>query len=689
MYIDGCVNGVTTSILIDSGCEVTLVSSKVFDKIPDSQRPYLQNCNFQIELPGHIKKDVLGTAEVNIDINGKEYKQKVAITDAIDIVFLGVDMMRKYDIYPRPARDELYIGDEKIHVNCQREMSHRCCRVKLLEDVVVEAGTRVIVPGLATKPLGDSLWLTEPLNKPPGNQPLMVARTLVKGGSRHIPLEILNPNEHDIVLYKNTHTALLQSVSLTDSEPISVDDESETIKVYHAKEQQTTLSDVTLPTEIEKVYEGVQVPLSETEKLKLRNMLYEQREAFANEEHPIGRTNLVKHDVVLTDPMPIKQPPRRVPIHLRDETDKEIQSMLEKGVIEPSVSPWASPVVLVHKKDGTLRYCIDYRKVNAITKKDSFPLPNIDDALNSLKGAKYFSTLDLCCGYWQVELTERAKEISAFCTGRGGLYQFRVLPFGMTNAPSTFERLMERVLASLQWQIAICYLDDILVWSSSISEHIDRLGLILQRLVEAGLRLKCKKCHFLQTKIEYLGHVVSSEGISTDPKKVDAVREWRTPTSVHDIRSFMGLASYYRKFISDFADIARPLIKLTEKNARFMWGEEQETSFMLLKQKLTQSPVLAYPDPDITFILDTDASNFGIGAVLSQVQGGTERVIAYGSKSLSKSERRYCTTRREMLAIVYFTKYFKHYLLGRRFLLRSDHAALAFIQRSEVEGQMA
>jgi len=689
MYIDGSVNGVPTDILIDCGCEVTLVSTKVFDKIPVSNRPHIQNCNFQIELPGHIKKDVVGTAEVSLELNGREYRQKVAITDAIDIVFLGLDMMRKYDIYVRPSRDELYLGEKIVKVKCRKDLTYSCCRVKIREDVVVEACSRVVIPGIATKPLGDALWLTEPLNKPPGNQPLIVARTLVKGGSRHVPIEIMNPNEHDIVLYKDTHAALLQTVSLTDTDPIPVDTSDDTIKVSHTAQCQKSLPEVVLPQEIEKVYQEISIPLSEEERLKFRKMLYDRQNAFANEEHPLGKTNLVKHDIILTNPSPIKQPPRRVPFHLREETDKEIQSMIEKGVIEPSNSPWASPVVLVRKRDGSLRYCIDYRKVNEVTKKDSFPLPNIDDALNSLKGAQYFSSLDLCSGYWQVELTDRAKEISAFTTGRGGLWQFRVLPFGMTNAPSTFERLMERVLASLQWQIAICYLDDILVFSSTVSEHIDRLGLVLKRLEDARLRLKGKKCHLLQTKVSYLGHVVSGEGIATDPAKVKSVKEWQTPTSVHDVRCFMGLASYYRKFIPEFSEIVRPLSRLTEKNARFLWGQEQENAFCLLKERLISAPVLAYPDPDVPFILDTDASNFGMGAVLSQVQGGQERVISYASKSLSKAERRYCTTRKEMLAIVYFTKYFRHYLLGRRFILRSDHAALGFIQRSQVEGQMA
>ena len=363
--------------------------------------------------------------------------------------------------------------------------------------------------------------------------------------------------------------------------------------------------------------------------------------------------------------------------------------MLDQGVIEPSDSPWASPVVLVRKKDGSLRYCIDYRRLNSVTIKDSYPLPRIDESLDSLSNTKYFSTLDLASGYWQIGLDEDAKRKSAFCT-TSGLFQFKVMPFGLTNAPATFQRLMERVLAGLQWQICLVYIDDVIIFSQTFEEHLNHLSIVFQRLKEAGLKLKPKKCFLFQKSVKYLGHVVSREGISTDPDKTKAVRDWPNPQDVTDVKKFLGLCSYYRRFVPNFATISKPLTRLTEKNVVFNWGEEEHKSFSTLKDLLISAPIMAYPRSSESFILDTDASATGIGAVLSQIIDGEERVIAYGSRILTKAERAYCVTRREMLAVVYFSKYFRHYLLGKKFLLRTDHASLRWLKSfKEPEGQVA
>ena len=264
------------------------------------------------------------------------------------------------------------------------------------------------------------------------------------------------------------------------------------------------------------------------------------------------------------------------------------------------------------------------------------------------------------------------------------------MPFGLTNAPATFQRLMERVLAGLNWQICLVYIDDIIVFSQTVEEHISQLQTVFNRLKSAGLRLKPKKCHLFRRKVKYLGHVVSEDGIQTDPDKTEAIRNWEQPTTVSNIRAFLGLCSYYRKFVPNFATLAKPLIKMTEKSSKFEWGPEQQESWMKLKQKLTTAPVLVYPDPEATFVLDTDASDQGIGAVLSQVTDGQEQVVAYGSRVLTKQERKYCVTRRELLAVVYFMKYFRHYLVGKRFLLRTDHASLRWLRTfKEPQGQVA
>ena len=363
--------------------------------------------------------------------------------------------------------------------------------------------------------------------------------------------------------------------------------------------------------------------------------------------------------------------------------------MVEANVIEPGSSPWSSPVVLVRKKDGSIRFCVDYRKLNAITRFDAFPLPRIDETLESLGGARFFSTLDLLSGYWQVGLTEQARLKSAFTT-RSGLFLWNVMPFGLCNAPSTFERLMESVLQGLQWQTCLVYLDDVVVFARTEKEMLARLDEVFTRLVKAGLKLKPRKCRLFAKEADYLGHVVSEAGVTVSPEKVKAIVEWPTPETVTDVRSFLGTAGYYRRFVRDFGTVAAPLHRLTDKNAKWIWTEEHQRAFETLKTALTTTPILRFPVPDAPYILNTDASLTGIGAVLSQLIDGQEKVLGYASCTLNKAEQNYCVTRRELLAVVRFVKYFRPYLYGRRFTVRSDHSSLQWLLNfKEPEGQVA
>ena len=397
----------------------------------------------------------------------------------------------------------------------------------------------------------------------------------------------------------------------------------------------------------------------------------------------------MKHAINTGSKAPIKQHLRRTPIHLQDTLNQHIDDMLERDVIEPSSSPWASGIVLVRKKDGTTRFCVDYRKLNDATIKDAYPLPRIDEILDHLSGACWFSTLDMSSGYWQVDVEEKDRPETAFITKRG-LYQFKVMPFGLCNAPATFDRLMEMVLHGLQWNICLVYLDDIIVLGRSFDDMMANLKSVFKRLSTAGLKLKAKKCSLFAKEVEYLGHIISMKGVSTDPIKVETVHNWTEPMSGKELRSFLGLCSYYRRFIKDFATVVKPLHKLTGKDSKFVWTKECQESFDTLKERLTKSPILAYPDFKQPFILDTDASEYDIGAVLSKKQGGAERVFAYSSRTLTKAERKYCVTRKELLALVTYVKVFRHYLYGREFTVRTDHSSLRWLMNiKNPEGQWA
>uniref|UniRef100_A0AAV2KGL3 ribonuclease H n=1 Tax=Knipowitschia caucasica TaxID=637954 RepID=A0AAV2KGL3_KNICA len=380
--------------------------------------------------------------------------------------------------------------------------------------------------------------------------------------------------------------------------------------------------------------------LDQCQKEQLRHLLDRYVDIFAARDEDCTQTRLVQHSIDTGSAPPIRLRPHRLALSKRQLAEDMIHKMLAAGIIEPSSSPWAAPVVLVRKRLGGWRFCVvDYRRLNAVTKKDSYPLPRIDDALDYISGSSWFSSLDMRSGYWQVELSPQARAKTAFTFGQG-LWQFRVMPFGLCNAPATFERLMERVLADIPRSHCVVYLDDLLVHASDFSKALGHLSGVFSAIRHAGLRLNPAKCHLLQRETTFLGHVVSAEGVATNPEKVAAVQDWPIPVN--------------------------------------------------LKAALTAAPILAYPHVDLPYVVDTDASGTGIGAVLSQQGGEGERVVGYYSRALSREERNYCVTRRELLAVVMAVHHFRPYLHGNKFLLRTDHASLTWLLSfKQPEGQVA
>ena len=326
----------------------------------------------------------------------------------------------------------------------------------------------------------------------------------------------------------------------------------------------------------------------------LKVLLSQHADVFALDPSELGCCGMVQHAIDTGDTPPLKQQPYRTPIVKREKVAQLIREMQEQGIVQPSSSTWASPVVLVPKKDGSSRFCVDYRRLNNITKKDVYPLPRIDDILDTLGQAKYFTTLDLVSGYWQVELEPNSRAKTAFTT-HCGLYEFNRMPFGLCNAPATFQRLMQVVLAGLEWDCCFVYIDDILVASKSFEEHLHHLQLVFDRLRKADLSLKPTKCLFLCEEMPYLGYVISKHGIRPDPSKTDKVRQFPTPTDPTKVRQFLGLASYYRRFVPGFAKVAAPLHYLTKKDVSFAWTEECEFAFSQLKQFLIEASILCYP----------------------------------------------------------------------------------------------
>jgi hypothetical protein len=371
---------------------------------------------------------------------------------------------------------------------------------------------------------------------------------------------------------------------------------------------------------------------------------------------------------------PVARSPYRLAPSEMQELSNQLQELQDKGFIRPSHSPWGAPVLFVKKKDDSFRMCIDYRELNKLTIKNRYPLPRIDDLFDQLQGSRYFSKIDLRSGYHQLRVHEADIPKTAFRT-RYGHFEFTVMPFGLTNAPAVFMDLMNRVCKPYLDKFIIVFIDDILIYSKSKEEHGVHLKLILELLGKEKLYAKFSKCDFWLQQVHFLGHVVNSNGIHVDPSKIEAVKNWKTPNSPSEIRSFLGLAGYYRRFIENFSKIAKPLTSLTQKDKKFDWDEEQEEAFEALKDKLCNAPILTLPDGPDDFVVYCDASNQGLGCVLMQ----RGKVIAYASRQLKIHEKNYTTHDLELGAVVFALKIWRHYLYGTKSVIYTDHKSLQHI----------
>uniref|UniRef100_A0A3P8UAF7 Gypsy retrotransposon integrase-like protein 1 n=1 Tax=Amphiprion percula TaxID=161767 RepID=A0A3P8UAF7_AMPPE len=444
-------------------------------------------------------------------------------------------------------------------------------------------------------------------------------------------------------------------------------------------------------------------PIPPEWKARITKKLNQIPDVFSLSDMDFGCTDKVKHHIKLSDETPFKH--RARPIHPQDieAVRQHLRELLEAGVIRESESPFSSPIVVVRKKNGDIRLCIDYRKLNMQTVKDAYPLPNLQESLSALSGSKWFSVLDLKSGYYQIEMNESDKEKTAFVTPIG-FWEFNRMPQGVTNAPSTFQRLMEKSMGDLHLKEVLVYLDDLIIFSDSLEEHERRLLRVLNRLKEYGLKLSPEKCKFFQTSVKYLGHIVSERGVETDPDKILTLKSWPVPRNLKELKSFLGFAGYYRRFIKGYSAIAKPLNELTRgyaptsKSRKLSnpamfhdtkmpfgerWSTDCQIAFETLIKKLTSSPVLGFADPKLQYILHTDASTTGLGAALYQEQEGQLRVIAYASRGLSASKSRYPAHKLEFLALKWSVcEKFHDYLYGAHFVVVTDNNPLTYLLTS-------
>ena len=415
--------------------------------------------------------------------------------------------------------------------------------------------------------------------------------------------------------------------------------------------------------------------LTDGQKAQVDQLLIAHEDAFRKTGPPVKQ---VEHHIVTSDNPPISNPPYRLTPAKKAIMREEIDKMLAEDIVEECKSPWAAPVVLVTKSDGSVRFCIDYRQLNAITVPDTYPLPRIDDLLHATNGAAYLTTMDLRAGYWQIGVCGKDRSKTSFITPFG-TYQFKRMPFGLRNAPATFQRLIDRVRTSLGEVNLLAYLDDLIVLSATFEDHIADLAATLKQLHLFGLRINRGKCHFCCEEVKYLGHRLTKAGISTDPDKVIAIQRMAEPRNMKQVQTFLQTCSWYRRFVPQFAKIAKPLSDLTKKTFPWTWERKQQEAFENLKTLLISAPILRQADVEKPFSIKTDASNYALGAVLVQGEGENEHPVEYASRLLSSAERNYSTTEREALAVVWAANKFRGYIEGAEVTIITDHQALRWL----------
>ena len=685
LSIHGIIDERPTEMLIDSGASLTLINLDLFQQLPRYIRQTTQEppSNLQVHLADKSCVPVQGILTLPITIAGRTQEHVVHVVPKLwRPCIIGNDFIQKHNLQVDGGRQQVYFKDS---VASNRKKSNYDVTPEESEQYTLLATERIKIPpyhavDLQVRPN------KEVLN--PDGESLECEITTIKL-TPCVANGIINPqNQMNIQVANLTKTTImihpgqaLASMTRLNKTQMNVINQTEVIQ---QDAQAIQLTNETEPDLSE-------TDLTPEQREQLKKLIQSFSDIFRKQN---GRTTMLRHQIkLIPESKPHNSPPYRYAPAKRQIIEQNIQEMKEQGIIEPSKSPWASPVVLAPKKDGSIRFCVDYRKLNSMTTRDAYPIPRIDDTLDALQEAKFISTLDLRSGYWQVEMDKESKEKTAFITHKG-LYEFNVMPYGLTNAPATFQRLMDIVLAGLKWQCCLVYIDDVIIYSPTFEQHLIDLEKVFQTLKEANLTLKASKCCFCRREMKYLGHVITQEGVKPDPTLIQAVENFPQPKTIKDVQSFLGLTGYYRRFIQNYSKIAEPLLtqlrQLKDKNYHLNWNQSCTTAFEALKKKLTSAPIMSTPNFKEPFILELDACEYGLGAVLAQEYNKRKFVISYASKTLSTAERNYSATEREALAIVWATQHFRPYIEGNKVLIRSDCKALQWLKNAkDVSGRLA
>ena len=657
----------------DCGASVSCLSPVIFEDLRKTNGIQLNKCNKHLKAANGLPIGVKGIIRVPLTVGNKHYEHEFHVLENTETdCLLGLDFLESNQCDPLFSRMELRLDPShsvRMYHKTFDYHTNTAFRVVATETTLVPAGHTKILPAHIPNWKRPPVTLNavfEPQSKFSTENQFSVPNILFNYSEEVIPIALENKADTDVTIYKNTTLGFSEVIPdgwLNGISPMPKPLPVTQLSKYDLRHV-TQAIDSSVPPECRN---------------KFKDLVQEYKNVFSKSEWDLGKCDAITHKIeVYPGAKPVKLPNRRMPLHYKQDLQDKLDVFLEKDLIAPCHSPYSAPAMLVPKKNGKLRLVIDYRQLNKQTIKSSWPIPSIEEIFDTLEGSSFFSTIDMSAGFYQVPMDTTSQNFTAFSTPFGSFKWLR-MPMGLTGSPNTFQNLMENILVGLTWKSCVPYLDDCIIFSRTPEEHVSRLREVFQRFHNANLKINPAKCSFFQTKVQFLGHIVSKDGLQVDPEKVDVVKKFPIPKTQTEVKSFLGLASYYRRYVSNFAAIARPLHKASETSSVFTWTEEAQDAFETLKTRLTSTPILAFPCLQQPFILYTDASQFAMGAVLAQVQDGMEKAICYASKALSKSQTKYSATRRELLAIVTFTRHFRHYLLGRKFTIVTDHRALQWL----------
>ena len=699
-YVEGSIKGHFVRMLCDTGAGVSCLALSFLKSIGISNKDLKQShtCNRVRGVGGEIH-EVIGSVNLSISIGSFKTTQHFHVFNYLYTpVILGYDFLNSNCAKIDTGNSTLVLGNGLVSV-CLATKTCRETRVaRSLKFAVIPPRSQCNIPLRVKKIQEGTVVLLEPATQLRQCLNLAGAQTLVTVHNGKVNYLVMNPTNTTVYIragYVVATTAKINNAdvrSLGDNDPhvglASADSQGDVMTAGHS-----ALSDSDLLDRASQL--GLDLHnanLTEEQKKQLLLLIGEYRDVFATKMSELGRTDIYQHKIDTGDAKPVRQRFYRQSAEAKKEIEKHIIEMLENDIIEPSTSEWHFPVVIVGKKDGSSRFVVDYRKLNQVTRPMSFPIPRLEDVFDTIgqNKPKFYTALDLASGFFQIPLDPETKHKSAFITPQG-LYSFKVLPFGLHNSPSSFQMVLSEVLRGINWKFGLVYIDDILLFSESFEEHLDHIKQVFERFRKANLTLKPSKCNFAQESVLYLGHKISTKGIEVDPAKTEAIRGFPTPKSPQEVRSFLGMANFYRKFIKGYSQIALPLNLLLRKDAKFQWTEAGQLAFDTLKDRLITPPVLKLPEMQKHFSISTDASGESIGYVLEQEdEKGNTRPIAYGGRALRGSELAWSISEKECLAVVEAVKVYHPYLANGHFDIYTDHIALKWLQNTKnITGRLA